>query len=137
MIIHEPIFNIKGVEKLYPGAKYVCTSALGSEAEAYDIYFQETPHPEFGNRYFSLSSREGNAMIGNADYIEKLMFAMVLDSKGDLHYSQHRHDYRWIDGHMIDGGRAYTKSNCHVDYYYVKDGKFVYEDFSSKTNFDI
>ena len=34
---------------------YVCTSAVTEHAaNAYDIFYRETPHPEFGNFYFGV-----------------------------------------------------------------------------------
>jgi hypothetical protein len=58
-IQHNPIFDTAKVEKLYTEkdgveVKYVCTSALGSQEFATDIFYRATPHPQFGNRYFAL-----------------------------------------------------------------------------------
>ena len=57
MIKHEPLFDTQKVcehytEKDGVPITYVCTSALGNEAWAMDIFYRETPHPEFGNHYF-------------------------------------------------------------------------------------
>jgi len=131
MFKHDPILNIDKVEKFYSekdgvAVKYVCTSALGNEAQAMDIFYRETPHPEFGNRYFGLYiNHMDQVMITNADKIEAAEFAMITDDNGDLHYSAHRHDYKVIDGQMIDGGRAYIRSNGAVNVYRIKDGEFV------------
>ena len=115
---------------------YVCTSALGAEAQAMDIFYRETPHPNFGNRYFGLYEANnyggvrGGLMITNADKIEDAEFGMVEGSNG-WEYSQHRHDYRDVEGSgcAIDGGRAYFKRagdlSVPVKYFVVKDGKFV------------
>ena len=59
MIDHEPLFETERVCQLYQKKdgvpiKYVCTSASGGEARAMDIFYRDTPHPEFGNRYFGL-----------------------------------------------------------------------------------
>ena len=130
-IKHNPIFDTAKVEQLYTekdgvDVRYVCTSALGGEARAMDIFYRETPHPEFGNRYFGLVTDETNRiMITNADRIEGVEFAMIEDSKGNLHYSAHRHDCKMIDGKMVDGGRAYIRSSGNVVIYKVRDGKFV------------
>jgi hypothetical protein len=65
-------------------------------------------------------------VITNADKIEEVDFAMVEDSKGDLHYSAHRHDYKVLDsGKMIDGGRSYVRTNGLVKRYIIKNGMFV------------
>ena len=94
-----------------------------------DIFFRETPHPEFGNRYFGLyrNAISGNLMITNADRIESVEFGLVEDDTGDLQYSAHRHDYKQFNnGNMIDGGRAYIKSSgCKLYVYRVKDGEMV------------
>ena len=139
MIKHEPQFDTNKICKHYSekdgvAVKYVCTSALGGEAQAMDIFYRDTPHPEFGNRYFGLYYstatrliQKRHIMITNADRIEKQEFGLVQDDDGDLQYSAHRHDYKQFgNGNMIDGGRAYIKSSgCHVYMYAVRDGKMV------------
>ena len=116
-IQHNPIFDTEAVIKHYEAKdgvpiKYICTSAINTGTLACDVFYRETPHPEFGNRYFGLylNPYSSNAviMITNADNIESLDFDMV-DVDGELHYSQHRHDYRTIGDVSIDGGRAYIK----------------------------
>ncbi|PHS03648.1 MAG: hypothetical protein COA78_17515 [Blastopirellula sp.] len=130
MIIHEPILNVDKAARLYSEkdgveVKYVCTSALGGEASAGDIFYRSTPHPAFGNRYFTLRLvRPEGITIGNADKVEELDFGMIEDEEGNLHYSAHRHDYKSINGSVIDGGRAYTRGWNWVDYR-IKDGEFV------------
>jgi hypothetical protein len=131
MIKHEPLFDIEKVCKHYSEkdgvpVTYVCTSALGDEAQAMDIFYRETPHPQFGNRYFGLY-HNGNLMIANADRIEQAEFGLVEDDEGNLQYSAHRHDYKMFEnGNMIDGGRAYIKSSvCPVYMYVVRDGEMV------------
>jgi hypothetical protein len=137
-IQHNPIYDRDLVIKHYSERdgvpiKYVCTSALDNEAFAMDIFYRETPHPEFGNRYFGLYSKpdlsgdlSGKLMITNADAIEGQTFAMVEDLNGDLVYSQHRHDFRMMkNGNMIDGGRAYVRANGMIRSFEVKDGEFV------------
>jgi len=106
--------------------KYVCTSALGGETMAMDIFYRDTPHPEFGNRYFGLFiDQQDRVMITNADRIDGAEFAMIEDSEGNLHYSAHRHDYKEVDGKMIDGGRAYIRSSGDVVLYKIRDGEIV------------
>ena len=137
-IQHNPIYNRDLVIKHYSEKdgvpiKYVCTSALDNEEFAMDIFYRETPHPEFGNRYFGLYSKpdlsgnnEAKLMITNADAIEGQTFAMVEDLNGDLVYSQHRHDFRMMkNGNMIDGGRAYVRANGMIHSFEVKDGEFA------------
>ena len=136
-IIHESLFETDKLEKHYSEkdgvpVKYVCTSALGEQEFAVDVFYRETPHPEFGNHYFGIYRNHFAAgaqiMITNADVVEELDFGMVKDSKGDLHYSAHRHDYKVLDnGKMIDGGRAYVRTNDVVSNYKVVNGEFVTE----------
>ena len=132
-INHEPQFDTDKICEHYTKkdgvpVTYVCTSALGDEAQAMDIFYRETPHPEFGNQYFGLfHSMSGDLMITNADKIEQAEFGLVEDNDGNLQYSAHRHDYkRFENGNMIDGGRAYIKSSmCEVKLYVVRNGEMV------------
>jgi hypothetical protein len=131
MIKHKPLFDTKKVCELFSEKDrvpitYVCTSALGHEAQAMDIFYRDTPHPAFGNRYFGLY-HNGNLMIANADKIEQAEFGLVEDDDGDLQYSAHRHDYKKFEnGNMIDGGRAYIKSSkCPIHMHVVRDGEMV------------
>jgi hypothetical protein len=140
-IQHNPIFDVEKVVALYAEkdgvpVKYVCTSAPNRSATySADIFYRETPHPEFGNRYFGLYMNEyaddAQVMIANTDNIEDLIFEMV-EVAGVLHYSQHRHDYRSVgNGVAIDGGREYFRASF-VDRdsfirktLKIKDGEFV------------
>jgi len=138
-IHHRPIFDTKRVEEHYSEkdgvpVKYVCTSAPNEYANyAADIFYRETPHPEFGNRYFGLyrnpdPASDGTIMITNADMIEELEFGMI-QSAGQLHYSQHRHDFYSVGNICIDGGRAYFRRLGDMTipsrWFKVKDGEFV------------
>ena len=131
MIKHDNIFKTDAMAEHYSkkdgvAVKYVCTSALGGEARAMDIFYRATPHPQFGNRYFGLYiDQHDRVMITNADAIENAGFAMIEDANGDLHYSAHRHDYKVIDDKMIDGGRAYVRSSGVTIPYRVVDGELV------------
>ena len=136
-IQHEPLFDTAKVEAHYTEkdgveVKYVCTSALGAQEFATDIFYRATPHPQFGNRYFAIYrnmyAAGAQIMITNADCIEDLKFGMIADSVGALHYSAHRHDYKVVDnGNMIDGGRAYIRSNTATIVMRIKDGIFYEE----------
>jgi len=123
MIKHHPILPIERVIALYEEKdgvpiKYVCTSALHKEeAVARDIFFRETPHPEFGNRYFALFhdpytrlTKDPLLLICSADQCEDLSFDMIEGTDG-WEYSQHRHDFRDVPGTglAIDGGRSYCR----------------------------
>jgi hypothetical protein len=137
-ISHRPIFDVDTITAHYTKkdgvlVKYVCTSAVQQHSEfAADIYYRDTPHPEFGNRYFGLYPRnEDCVMICNADMIEKYHFCMVKVKK-KWHYSQHRWDYLVInDTVAIDGGRSYVSlagdlSKIPVKTFCIKNGEFVH-----------
>ena len=137
-IHHRPILDTKRVCELYSAkdgvlVTYVCTSALGDEAQAMDIFYRETPHPEFGNRYFGLYhnpsfSSDGTIMVTNADKIESVEFGMK-EHDGEWHYSQHRHDFYTVGDVSLDGGRAYFRCvgnvNSPTKWFEIKDGEFV------------
>ena len=117
-INHHPIFDTEVIEKYYSekdgiAVRYICTSAPNENATyAADIFYRDTPHPEYGNRYFGLYKNnfygDTQIMITNADVIEQLDFGMIGGIDG-WEYSQHRHDFRTVDNCSIDGGRAYIK----------------------------
>jgi hypothetical protein len=139
-IDHKPIFDIAVAERLYSAkdgvaVKYVCTSAPNlNAAYAADIFYRETPHPDFGNRYFGLYSwrargeTKNTIMITNCDKIEDLDFGMIEAPNGWWAYSQHRHDYRTVGESSIDGGRAYVRRSGDMSVRFrtmsVVDGKF-------------
>lgn len=110
--------------------KYVCTTDLIASDVPVDVFFRDTPHPEFGNRYFGLyyDTRRDAMMICNADMVETFEFGVVENDKGELEYSQSHHDYKMFkNGNMIDGGRVYIRTSIGCDVYKVKDGEFVNE----------
>jgi hypothetical protein len=117
-INHRPNLDIERVCKLYSEkdgvpVTYVCTTALGDGTQAMDVFYRDTPHPDFGNRYFGLYrnqhfASDGMIMITNADKIEDLTFEMI-KVNDQYHYSRHRHDFHSVGDVSIDGGRAYTK----------------------------
>lgn len=147
-INHWPKLNVEKVEKLYSEkdgvpVKYVCTSAKDSSSQAMDIFYRETPHPEFGNKYFGLFYRydiytiNKYLMITNADAIEGVEFHMALGSEG-WDYSQHRHDFREVTGTglYLDGGRAYGRMvgdlTVPTKTFVIRDGEFVEKDIEDE-----
>lgn len=137
-IEHSPFFNVEKAIQHYSEKdgveiSYVCTSSISEHgAEAYDIFYRETPHPEFGNRYFGLTQRNGVVYITNADNIENLTFNTVLNEQTQQWvYSQHRHDFRSAGNVLIDGGRSYQKlmgndlKSVQRKTFVVRDGIFV------------
>lgn len=125
-IKHYPITNTKKVEELYSEkdgvpVKHVCTTEFGDSIV--DIFYRDTPHPKFGNRYFAILFRDNVPYIANADEVEKLTFGLVQNDDGDMEYSRSRHDYKQFkNGNMIDGGRDYIRSSGEVLIYVVRDG---------------
>jgi hypothetical protein len=144
-IHHEPHFDVNRVCELYSKkdgvpVQYVCTSATNEYGDfSCDVFYRESPHPEFGNRYFALYRNQhfdsdGTIMITNADKIEELTFEMYYSkTESEWFYSQHRYDFRPVPGAgiNIDGGRSYVRivGDIHSDFQRknmkVKDGKFV------------
>ena len=133
-IEHFPLFDTKKVIELYEekdgvDIRYVCTTDLRASDVPIDIFYRETPHPEFGNRYFGLyhDYYRDRIMICGADMVENddFVFGMVENDNGELEYSQSHHDYKTFkNGNMIDGGRMYIKSNTGTDIYKIKNGNF-------------
>lgn len=131
-IKHEPMFDPKKVEKMYSEkdgvpVKYVMTSELPERNQVMDIFYRETPHPEFGNRYFGIfSANGGSTFITNADTIEGCIIVTVKDDNGKCQYSAYSHDYKsFNNGNMIDGGRAYTRCSRQTIGFKVNDGELV------------
>ena len=128
MIKHYPILDIEKAIKHYEEKynvpiTYICTTDLRVSDHPVDVFFRESPHPEFGNRYFGLYAYNGDLMICNADNVEELEFGVVENDAGQLEYSQSHHDYKsFKNGNMIDGGRAYIRSNGCNEVYVVRDG---------------
>lgn len=139
-IQHNPIFDTEAIIQHYEvkdgvPIRYICTSALNHGTVAADIFYRETAHPEFGNKYFGLyinpyadHDSGSRIMITNADCIEDLDFEMV-DVDGTLHYSQHRYDFRSVGDVSIDGGRAYCRLVGNVSRprktFKIKNGEFI------------
>lgn len=134
-INHNPLFDRDKVIEHYEKkdgvtVNYVCTTDLRASDVPVDVFYRETPHPEFGNRYFGLyhDHVRGHTMITNADIIEELEFGMVNDGSV-WHYSQSHHDYKsFPNGAMIDGGRTYVRSSGGAIVMRIVDGKFFAKD---------
>jgi hypothetical protein len=134
MIKHFPVTNTDKVIEHYSQKDnvpigYVCTTDFKMSDRPADIFYRDTPHPEFGNKYFGIAPNygDGSYVIFNADEIKEFTFGMVEDDDGNLQYSRSHHDYKsFHNGNMIDGGRVYIRSSFNrVDIYIVRDGKMV------------
>jgi|TARA_B110000977_G_C10966909_1_gene450793 hypothetical protein len=107
--------------------KYVCTTDLNVSDIPADIYYRETPHPEFGNRYFGVyyDPRTKNAMITSADVVEEHEFGMIKSANNEWYYSSSHHDCIFIEDKMIDGGRQYIRSTGLDGVFKIVNGEFV------------
>ena len=139
-IHHEPLFDTAKIEAHYTKkdgveVKYVCTTDLKASDVPVDVFYRETPHPQFGNRYFGLyyDNVRGHMMICNADKIESLEFGMI-EHDGKYYYSATHHDYKVVGGKAIDGGRVYVRSNGPTTLFQVKNGKFIKAIFNKEGN---
>lgn len=147
---HNPLFDTERVANFYSEKdgveiNYVCTSSVTEHGcNAYDIFYRETPHPEFGNRYFGLGwgmtlpfdgAPDGarKIVITNADNIENMEICAIRDNeKGLWVYSRHRHDVQSCGNTMIDGGRSYQRlvgdiKTVERKTFKIKNGTFVEE----------
>jgi hypothetical protein len=133
MIKHFPITKTDKVCSIYSAKdgvpiNYVCTTDFNRSDAPVDIFYRQTPHPEFGNKYFGIGidHEDGSFIIFNADKVENLTFGMVEDDNGDLQYSRSHHEYKsFNNGNMIDGGRQYIRSSLNSKIYVVRNGEFV------------
>ncbi len=135
-IKHNPQFNIEKVTAHYSKKDgvpihYVCTSDLDKSDVPVDIYYRDSPHPDYNNYYFGLyTDEEDRMMICKADAIEKCEFGMISD-KDEWVYSQSHHDYVETDTGFIDGGRRYIRrGGADLDtqeyaVYKILDGEFI------------
>ena len=127
-IKHNPQFNIEKVTAHYSKKDgvpihYVCTSDLDKSDVPVDIYYRDSPHPDYNNYYFGLyTDEEDRMMICKAD-------GMISD-KDEWVYSQSHHDYVETDTGFIDGGRRYIRRGGDLDtqeyaVYKILDGEFI------------
>jgi hypothetical protein len=129
-IKHPSLFNTDEVAKFYSekdgvDVTYVCTTDLVNSDQPLDIFYRETPHPEFGNKYFGLRKSQDRMLITNADKVEEYEFGMIQDKDKNWYYSSCHHDCLFIDGKMIDGGRAYIRSTGLDGVFKIKNGEFI------------
>jgi len=141
-IEHFPLWDTAKIEEFYTEkdgveVKYVCTTDLRASDVPVDVFYRETPHPEFGNRYFGLfwDNVRDHLMITNADIVESLEFGMI-EVDGKYYYSRSHHDYKsFADGEFIDGGRQYIRSNAGAIAMHIKNGKFYIKDLEDMVDY--
>tara|TARA_B110000305_G_scaffold114180_1_gene128443 strand:- start:546 stop:989 length:444 start_codon:yes stop_codon:yes gene_type:complete len=107
---------------------YVCTTDLITTDFPNDIFYRDTPHPEFGNQYIGIAVEGDNITVCNADQIVNLHFGIVENDEGLLEYSRSKSEVKeFANGNTISGGRASIQSNAPVDIYKVVDGSLRLE----------
>jgi hypothetical protein len=139
MIKHFPITNTDKICEHYSQKdgvpiKYVCTTDFKMSDRPVDIFYRDSPHPTFGNKYFGIgiNYEDGQYVIFNADEVEDFTFGVVEDDEGNLQYSQYHHDYKSFDnGNMIDGGRSYVRCSGKIGYFKVKEGEMIKNNIGS------
>jgi len=132
---HNPRFKPEKICEVYSekdgvDIKYVCTTDLRVSDQPVDVFYRETPHPDFGNRYFGIyyDVYRDASYIVNADIVEEFEFGMVENDSGELEYSESHHDCKTFkNGSMIDGGRNYIRGYGY-QVFRVKDGELVNDD---------
>ncbi len=141
-IAHQPITKIQSVIDSYTKRDgvpitYVCTTGKEFSVDHGDVFYRDTPHPEFGNNYFISAldkttrlTKQPLYTIASADWVEDLSFGMIKVDE-QYHYSRSRHDYVAVGDSFIDGGRAYVRRGGvtvpPMITLKVKDGNFVEE----------
>lgn len=132
-IRHHPVFDTALIADHYAQrdgveVRYVCTTDLSASDVPVDVFYRDTPHPEFGNRYFGIyrSPGTGQIFINDADRVEDLVFGCVINDQDELEYSESHHSFKHFkNGNMIDGGRAYVRASGKVSHYVVHNGEMV------------
>ena len=106
--------GIAKIENMY-NAKYVFESCLKTRYGGWSnypvaIFYTEEAHPE-GSNYFGLYRDDyGRFMITNGISATEEFDALQIGE--DIIYSRYRHDYREMNGGMVDGGRDYFKHSA-------------------------
>jgi hypothetical protein len=143
-INHRPQFPVEHICEHYSvkdgvPVKYVCTTETDRYSDLYDIFYRDTPHPKFGNRYFGIYCPQDRIIapiiITNADWVESLDFTMI-EHEGQWHYSQYTHDFHAVGPYYIDGGRSCgrivgsSEGMPESKVFIVRDGEFVEKEFA-------
>lgn len=125
--------NIAKIENL-KNATFIgsfCTKRLFEDYNdvPVDVFYNPNPNKELGHsHYFGMfRTMDGQVMITNAEscFSEPLTGAVCDD--GEVIISRYRHDFVARKGAMIDGGRAYTRTNgCRLVHVTVINGLFQF-----------
>ena len=76
------------------------------------VFYQANPSEQYPNHYFGLFEKpfEEKMYITNADYVAEQVFTALKFDDGIV-YSTHDHDYRKVNGFIIDGGWTHLHGN--------------------------
>lgn len=112
---HRPVTKADAIAEHYTKkdgvpVKYVLTTEIKCGNTPYDIFYRDTPHPDYGNRYFGIMYNRTveSWFITDADSLEGEQVDCI-ELHGLYHYSRYRHDFVQVGPYHIDGGRCYTK----------------------------
>ena len=101
-----------------------------------DIFYVQNPDESKGHtHYFGMFFRNGSWFICKGDsFCPESGIACAFDKSGKPLVSRYRHDYvESEDGTMIDGGRAYTRTNTrNLVRLHVEGKDFVIKDVDSE-----
>lgn len=112
-------WQIRKVEDMR-AATYILDTTEGTIPMSY--FYTDEPHPD-GSNYFKLFYVNQELRIANGIDIEDKTFDAI-DVGGILYHSRSRYDYRAVGDFFIDGGRAYTRTNCHnFTTFIIRDGR--------------
>lgn len=118
--------GIRKIEEKY-NAKYMgywCTKRPngGWNDSPVDVFYVENPDTSKGHtNYFGMfiktdpysGESTGSVYITEASTAFSDPISGIVTDDGEVIVSRYRHDYVEKDGHMIDGGRDYTRSSMH------------------------
>lgn len=107
--------DINKLEEHYK-AKFVCESAIKIGNRWNDnsslIFYSTEKHPR-GSNYmaFSYNYATDEYVVSDGISVTEIDIYGVVTDHDTVIYSRFRHDYRVVDGAMIDGGRDYVRSS--------------------------
>jgi hypothetical protein len=110
--------DLHKISQHYGGAVYMGYWCLrnqdGSWTEApVEVFYQPNPRLDLGHsHYFGMYVRDGRTYITAADSAFSEPITGVITDDGEVIVSRYRHDCVTKGGHMIDGGRDYTRSSA-------------------------
>lgn len=132
-IKHDTVTNIDKIIETYKATEgvdiiYVCTTDLVVGNVPVDVFYRDTPHPDFKNHYFGVYPEGTQVKVCNADMITNLHFGVVENDEGALEYSRSLAETKsFANGNQIGGGRIRIQCNAPCDIYKVHEGRMRLE----------